>query len=165
MKTCIKCFKSLLESEFYRESASKDGLKSICKQCKNRQGKEWYQNNRDAELRRSRQYRENNSLLIKERQTSRRKKLKERVFQEYGGPWCACCGETNLYFLSIDHIDNNGAEERRILFGKSTTGLNFYEWLSKNKFPNKDKYQVLCMNCNFGKARNNGICPHKEKNR
>lgn len=165
MKTCNKCLNVLLESEFYRESANKDGLKSICKKCKNIQGKEWYKNNREEQIRRSREYRENNSILITERQINRRKKLKERVFKEYGGAICRCCGEDNLYFLTIDHINNDGAEERKKLFGKSTTGLNFYEWLTKNNFPTPEKYQVLCMNCNFGKARNNGICPHKEKKR
>ena len=38
---------------------------------------------------------------------------KEQVYEAYGGYKCACCGETEPMFLSIDHIDNNGAEERR----------------------------------------------------
>ena len=28
----------------------------------------------------------------------------------------------------------------------------------------KDRYQLLCSNCNQGKRRNGGICPHKTKN-
>lgn len=28
----------------------------------------------------------------------------------------------------------------------------------------KTKYETLCWNCNLGKNRNNGVCPHKIKN-
>jgi hypothetical protein len=163
MKTCIKCKKILQSSDFYKDISQRDGLHTKCKKCQNVDGKKWYQDNKEREAKRAKEYRKMNKELITERRVERRKKLKEKVFEEYGGSICRCCGEDNLYFLTIDHINNDGAEERRKLFGKSTTGLNFYEWLTKNNFPNPEKYQVLCMNCNFGKARNNGICPHKEK--
>lgn len=84
--------------------------------------------------------------------------LKEQVFSAYGGYKCSCCGETEPLFLSIDHVDNNGAEMRNNgTHGRS--GTAFYQWLRKNKFP--DGFQVLCMNCNVGKHRNGGICPHQ----
>ena len=35
---------------------------------------------------------------------------REQVFEAYGGYKCNCCGESEPMFLSIDHIDNNGAE-------------------------------------------------------
>lgn len=80
-----------------------------------------------------------------------------QVFEAYGGYKCACCGETEPLFLSIDHIDNNGAEERKLgLY--SGSGYGFYRWLRKSGFP--PGYQVLCMNCNTGKHRNGGVCPH-----
>jgi hypothetical protein len=84
--------------------------------------------------------------------------LKLQVFEAYGGFKCACCGETEPLFLSIDHIDNNGSEMRRNgIHGRS--GTQFYQWLRKNGFP--DGFQVLCMNCNVGKHRNGGVCPHQ----
>lgn len=79
---------------------------------------------------------------------------KKRVYAAYGGMECACCGEKTEAFLSIDHINNDGADHRRVVDRR-----NLYKWLEKNGFP--PGYQVLCMNCNFGKARNGGICPHK----
>ncbi len=84
---------------------------------------------------------------------------KENAFKEYGGCICKCCGITQSVFLSIDHIDNNGNQHRKEIQNKG--GYHFYTWLKKNNYP--PGYQVLCMNCNFGKRMNNGICPHKSK--
>ena len=84
--------------------------------------------------------------------------LRKQVFAAYGGHRCACCGETEPMFLSIDHIDNDGAELRRNgTHGRG--GTAFYQWLRKNGFPSG--FQVLCMNCNQGKHRNGGVCPHQ----
>lgn len=79
--------------------------------------------------------------------------VKNTVMDHYG--WiCACCGEDNPFFLSIDHIDNDGAEHRREV-GK---GHVTWKWIIDNDFP--DSLQVLCYNCNCGKRVNRGICPH-----
>lgn len=84
--------------------------------------------------------------------------LRKDVFSAYGGYKCACCGETEPLFLTIDHIENNGAEMRRN-GTHSRGGTHFYQWLRKSGYPNG--FQVLCMNCNLGKHRNGGVCPHK----
>jgi hypothetical protein len=76
----------------------------------------------------------------------------------YGGQ-CRCCGETELSFLSIDHINGGGRSHRKSL--GLTAGQSFYFWLKENGFP-KDEFQVLCMNCQWGK-RMHGICPHQVK--
>jgi hypothetical protein len=85
--------------------------------------------------------------------------LKIKVFIHYGGnpPKCACCGEENILFLTIDHINNNGSFHRKIV--KKKAGFTFYRWLIKNGFP--EGYQVLCWNCNLGKYFNHGVCPHE----
>lgn len=83
--------------------------------------------------------------------------LKDEAFIAYGGWKCACCAETERSFLTIDHMLNNGSKLRREgVHGHSTM---FYRWLKKSGYPKE--FQVLCMNCNFGKRMNGGICPHK----
>jgi hypothetical protein len=89
-------------------------------------------------------------------------RIRHEVMMAYGGYRCACCGETEPAFLSIDHIKNDGAEHRRQISsrpgnGKGASGPT-WKWIIDNGFP--EGFQVLCMNCNFGKARNGGICPH-----
>jgi hypothetical protein len=68
---------------------------------------------------------------------------------------CACCGESTLEFLTIDHTDGDGATHRKEIGAGSHTTV--YRWLRKNNYP--PGYQVLCMNCNAAKAWH-GKCPH-----
>jgi hypothetical protein len=91
---------------------------------------------------------------------ARNLRIKDAVFGAYGGYRCACCGETERAFLTIDHIENDGATWRRETFGsRFATGWQTYRWLMKHAYPSG--YQVLCMNCNFGKRMNHGVCPHQ----
>ena len=83
-----------------------------------------------------------------------RNKLTTLVINHYGGK-CACCGEIIFEFLTIDHIKGNGREERRKL---GSNNLSIYRLIVKNNYPNE--YRVLCYNCNCGRERNNGVCPH-----
>lgn len=78
-------------------------------------------------------------------------------------PKCQCCGETEILFLHLDHIDGKGADHRRKLQkenGYYPGGNNLPYWLKKNNYP--DGFQVLCANCNLAK-RVNKICPHQVK--
>ncbi len=88
--------------------------------------------------------------------TTWRRKLRVEVMAKYGGK-CACCGEKELLFLEIDHIEGNGGKHRKAIGG----GARMYMWLKKHGFPKG--FQALCRNCNYGRFRNGGICPHKEK--
>jgi hypothetical protein len=87
-----------------------------------------------------------------------KQKLRHDVLVHYSGglPTCSCCGEKHEEFLSIDHINNDGADHRRMIGGRNT----IYRWLTNNDFP--PGFQVLCMNCNFAKGHNSGGCPHKK---
>ncbi len=103
-----------------------------------------------------------------------RARIRRIVFQAYGGQ-CACpkCPErtTDLRFLMIDHINNDGAKHRRQLRGtKSLTNFNLgsmhiFMWLHR-QFKTYGKwpagFQILCGTCNHGKAMNKGVCPHAE---
>lgn len=85
-----------------------------------------------------------------------RGRMKAKVFDAYGRS-CKCCGETQELFLDIDHMDNDGTAHRKA--NKLSAGNSFYVWLVKNDFPSN--FQTLCCNCNRGKFRNGGICPHQ----
>ena len=91
------------------------------------------------------------------RAVGRQRKLE--VLEAYGGAVCLCCGDTHVEFLSIDHINGDGADHRRRVAGDRRFPL--YQWLKKNSFP--PGFRVLCMNCNVGKYRNGGVCPHKAR--
>ena len=98
---------------------------------------------------------------------AQRIRILQETVEAYGGK-CSCCGETRILFLTIDHVNNDGATERRGLGDgpsakskKGRAGINFYRHLKKAGFP-QDRYRLLCFNCNCGRARNDGVCPHQE---
>jgi len=108
--------------------------------------KEYYEKNKEYFKEKSRKC----YLKTKEKVKERWRKKREIVLNYYGGK-CICCGETQIEFLAIDHINNDGHKKRK----EMTT--NIYDWIKKNKFP-KD-LQILCHNCNMAKAFY-GSCPH-----
>ena len=103
-------------------------------------------------------YTRNKKKLLAEssvRNKKLRKKYKKMIVRHYtnGKNCCVCCGEDTFEFLSIDHINNDGAEHRRKI------GTNILADIIHNDFP--DGYQILCYNCNFAKEHNR-ICPHQK---
>ncbi len=80
-------------------------------------------------------------------------KNKDLVFDFYGRI-CNCCGEIEQVFLTIDHVNNDGSEDRKMNY----IGHRLYQKIVTENFP--DKYQILCMNCNW--AKRYGECPHKK---
>ena len=136
----------------------------------NQRMRDWREANRDKDREHKREHRNrkiaNGTMeevaALRAAESARTKSSQDRcrneVYGAYGGYRCNCCNETERMFLSIDHIDNKGAEERQS--GKySGGGSAFYNWLRKNNFPKG--YQVLCMNCQIGKHKNGGVCPHQ----
>lgn len=89
-----------------------------------------------------------------DKQIARNRALKAEVVAAYGGK-CACCGEGQILFLQIDHINGGGKKDRDAGLFSAT----WYRWLKNNGYP-KD-YQLLCANCNWGKHINGGVCPHR----
>lgn len=83
--------------------------------------------------------------------------LKKQIYDAYGAV-CACCGETTDEFLTLDHVNNDGNHMRKNVHGNATVA--FFKWIIANNYP--DTIQVLCWNCQWGKVKNNGICPHRE---
>lgn len=73
---------------------------------------------------------------------------------------CACCGEREIDFLCLDHINDNGAKERK---NNKYGSAGIFKWLKKNNYPKNVGLQVLCFNCNISKRINKGTCIHKLK--
>lgn len=95
-----------------------------------------------------------------EKQRIKRLNLKQTVLTHYGNGKCACvnCGFDDIRALSIDHINNDGAKQRK------SGVLRIYNWLVENNYP--EGYQTLCMNCQWIKKYNNQkiVLPKKYRN-
>jgi hypothetical protein len=61
-------------------------------------------------------------------------------------------------FLTLDHVDGGGTKHMAEVRAE-TGGAHIYSWLHKHGYP--EGFQVLCMNCNWGRYRNGGVCPHE----
>ena len=155
LKKCPQCGKEYPATPdfFYRHTRTKDGLNSCCKNCSKKKCKEYYWNNREKELKRSKkwddehkehrkqyrkQYRKTNKKTIKE--SDRKYALKSKfgiTFEEYNQMKqeqdykCAICGceETSLYKgkirdLAVDH-DHNTGEVRELLCNSCNNVIGF----------------------------------------
>jgi len=136
-------------------------------------GRAYYRKHREEKKKEARErYWQNHAIIRKRRaelntvERKRKNALKEKlryaayrelVIEAYGGR-CACCGENEVLFLEVDHINNDGRAHRKVI-GRSAKALVY--WLINHGFP--DGFQLLCSNCNQGKKRNGGTCPHKAK--
>ena len=174
---CKICNKSLPVSAFY---VNKDGSYDYrCRSCQSENKKRIYKERvggglcvycgtpvldgiccslcRQVRDKNARIFRQKHPKLHSKRQREYIRRLKGEVFNAYGGAFCSCCGESHWEFLSIDHIDNNGAAHR-----KEIGSVNIYNWLKSNGFP--PGFQVLCFNCNLARGFY-GYCPHDKENK
>ena len=134
--------------------------------------KEWHRKNREEELKKMRlrhqekriedierfkKYGQENKAKILIRKKGYYFGVRKTVLLHYGKGKieCACCGETEYHFMTIDHVNGNGRKHLENI------NVSLCFWLKRNKFP--DGYQLLCLNCNQGRYRNGGKCPHQTK--
>lgn len=126
-------------------------------QNKNRHGKtsyEWDKRNPGKRKEISANWYAENKEHKSEEQRIRLLKYKTFVVEAYGGK-CSCCGEKEIGFLTVEHLAKNGDAHRKVRG-------NFYHYLVRNNFPDKDILSILCMNCNWIE-RNGRVCPHRLK--
>lgn len=110
---------------------------------------------RDENIILMREYYRHSKPAHTESMRKQKAKLYELFFSRYGKT-CLCCGESDKRFLSIEHLNNDGAAHRRSLAGRSPD--HTIRDLRKRGWPTG--YATLCFNCNMGKARMGGACPH-----
>lgn len=99
----------------------------------------WYENNREEQI---------------SYHKAKTRVLRLEILTHYG-MFCACCGEQDWEFLTIDHIKGGGTKHREDM---NIYGTHFYRWLKKNNFPSG--YRTLCFNCNCA-IGSLGYCPHQ----
>ncbi len=139
-KLCINCFIELTPKNTRPADIAQANY--VCKPCRKARDKQRYIDRKE---------------IIREQQRIYDPEIKKKIIEAYGGK-CTCCGESALEFLTIDHINNDGAADRKQNNKKS--GGKLYRWLIKNNFP-KENYQLLCYNCNCAKGFF-GYCPHNK---
>jgi hypothetical protein len=164
-KKCPKCLKVLPVDLF-----NKRGWCKLCVRTINRanytkynehykkRSREYYNKNREQALQYKRDLYKSNPEKYRKIHKEWRRNKKITVIEHYGNK-CACCGETNIVFLCIDHVNGGGNKHRKTL-GDWGVGANFYRWLINNNFP--DGFRVLCHNCNFAYGEF-GKCPHQKQ--
>jgi hypothetical protein len=122
-----RCEAYLPRSAFYPSKLGRDGLQSRSRTC------------------------------TKEASLERLRAARHEALLHYGGGEisCACCGELEERFMSLDHVDGGGPRRPGTYHGGNT----FAAWLKKQGFPRG--LRVLCHNCNcaIGKGR---TCPHRD---
>ena len=74
-----------------------------------------------------------------------RYRTKIKVFTHYSGnpPKCLLCGFNDIRSLVLDHVNNNGAEDRK----KFKTPDCLLRYIKRSNYPKE--FQILCANCNM----------------
>ncbi len=133
--------------EFYRRKDSSKP-RAECKVCHRRLKRKCYIKDRSKILTQKGSPANKSRRNIRDRK--RGEENKRKVIRHYSNGTMRCrCGYSDIRALCIDHINNDGKEERRQL---GVSGRDFYRYLIKNKYPKG--YQVLCFNCNQIKSLN-----------
>lgn len=116
---------------------------------------------RNSHKKEAREYSKNYSIthkdIIREYKKQYNDKLRKEVLGYYSNNIfeCACCGESHIEFLGIDHVNGGGFKHR-----KNIKRNNIYFWLKSNNFPSG--FRVLCYNCNLSLGFY-GYCPHDKE--
>jgi len=97
-----------------------------------------------------------------------------RAMREYSrkvrtllGGKCVCCGEAELEFLAVDHIQNDGKHAKKNKNGTRNAYSYYSEIVNGFKVGNdsavKMRFQLMCHSCNESKHQGHGLCVHQRK--
>lgn len=101
-------------------------------------------------------WRDSNRERFNRKRAEWARRLRLEVIDAYGGK-CACCGEAEEVFLTLEH-KNGVPDHHRGKNGKRLSSVEILRRVKMEGFP--DAYEVLCWNCNQARARR-GVCPHE----
>jgi hypothetical protein len=170
---CKKCGEEKPLDQFEVVNPNRGWRRWECRDCTKRRVEAWteqskdhvreyasadYAANREDRIRQATEWNREHPERRRKTALAHYYKMQHQAIMAYGGYRCACCGETEPLFLSLDHVNNDGKAHRMKL--GTLGGTKLYKWLRENEWP--EGFQVLCMNCNQGRHRNGGTCPHKD---
>ena len=161
-KLCPSCKRELPISAFGLNSKANDKLSCYCLECKRKKHREYYLKNRNKILKKNteymasdkgkeysrKRYQENKEKYAKwtlEYKSKLNRDLRLQIMEKLGGVICVWCGNTDYRVLTIDHINNDGKQERK----KLKRDALYKKILSHSEDEMKKKYQILCRNCNW----------------
>lgn len=129
MKKCSKCTKEKSFSEFNKNKSKADGYQSICRECGQKNSKQYYLDNK--------------STMVKQiyaKNQSRKLKNKQIVFDYLLTKECVDCGNNNPLVLEFDHINPSDKFKE--------VGMLVHEGYSiKTIFNEITKCEIRCANC------------------
>lgn len=138
-KQCSQCGEWKDLCAYSKAPQVRSGVRAYCKVCACK-----YRNKERSKVA-SKKYRDKEDLEVRRaRKRAWSRKLRLEVLTALGGH-CVNCGQTYEGFLTIDHINNDGAAHR-----KTVPSNNLYYWLRRNNYP--PGFQLLCWNCNCFKG-------------
>jgi|SRR5690242_19257469 len=109
-----------------------------------RQQSKSYYKNRDKKAAYAKEYNQRNRRIL---------------LQELGNGKCAWCGYSDFRALEIDHVNGDGAEDRK----KHNFHAPFTVKQMKRVLENKERFQILCCNCNRIKRYENKENPPRKE--
>lgn len=142
-KICGRCLNEKTESDFI---TTKGKISPRCEECRDYNARWRWMKRRTL-----------SPEALKKEQLSaltRSRGYRTSILAAYGNK-CACCGETTPEFLALDHINNDGAEDRKKV---GLAGGAFYSHVLKLGCP--PTFRLLCHNCNSSRGYY-GYCPHE----
>lgn len=160
MKICSICGekKDATLQYFVKCSRTKSGMAASCKVCNRKRGSKWHILNPEKSKRNRDKWalenKEHKAKMLAERHIKLR--LDALLAYSMGKIQCACCGETRLEFMALDHI-NGGGRAHRAIFESSA---QFYRNLKLAGYPTG--LRVLCHNCNQARGLYK-YCPHEKE--
>ena len=136
MKKCSRCGQLKPESEFHKNVASKDGLKSDCKECRKKISHDAYLQNKEKYLAGNKAWKQMNPDYKKREYEHR--KVRNRHFVDSLKTPCIKCGESRSYVIEFHHIDP--LTKSFTLCQINSHGLKEFE-------EEAEKCVCLCSNC------------------
>ena len=84
--------------------------------------------------------------------------LRLQLFDILGATKCVRCGFTDIRTLQLDHKNGGGSKDK---FAKYRGTKQLYRYYINHPEEAKEKYQILCANCNWIKRYENHEVPHQ----